>query len=168
MKKLNSIEKKVAGVFMLLIILAGFTQVIFRYVLKLPLAWTDDVVIFCHIWCVFLGASVATAEKKHIRITMLTERLPLKVQFFIDILSDLLWIVACILLTYTGYLATSSHLKTGAKTLSSGLPYWLGSIILPICFVIMGIKVALQIKDTIKNRGAYFNPTRGKIEEGEH
>jgi len=167
MKKFTGIEKKVAGIFMLMIIIAGFTQVIFRYVLKLPLAWTDDVVIFAHIWCVFLGASVATSEKKHIRITMLTERLPLKIQFYIDIISDIIWLCGCILLTYTGFLATKSHLTTGSKTLASGLPYWIGSVILPLCFVLMGIKVVLQIIETVKNRDAYFKTPVKELKEGE-
>ena len=46
-------------------------QVFLRYVFNAPQAWAEEVGRYLFVWSVFLGAAVALAEDRHIRIKKL-------------------------------------------------------------------------------------------------
>ena len=51
-------------------------QVIFRYVLNLPLFWTEELARYCLVWTSLLGSAVAVKRGRHIAVTILMERFP--------------------------------------------------------------------------------------------
>ena len=53
-----------------------FLQVIFRYVLNLPLFWTEELARYCLVWASLLGSAVAVKRGQHIAVTIFMERLP--------------------------------------------------------------------------------------------
>ena len=53
-----------------------FLQVMFRYVLGLPLFWTEETARYCLVWCSMLGAGVALKRGQHIAATFVINRLP--------------------------------------------------------------------------------------------
>lgn len=53
-----------------------FMQVLFRYVVYLPLFWTEEFARYCLIWASLLGAAVALKRKQHIAVTFFLEHLP--------------------------------------------------------------------------------------------
>ena len=65
----------------LVIVLSGMAvvvllQVIFRYVLNLPLFWTEELARYCLVWSSLLGSAVAVKRGQHIAVTIFMERLP--------------------------------------------------------------------------------------------
>ena len=46
-----------------------FLQVLFRYVLHLPLFWTEEFARYCLVWASLLGAAVALKRGEHIAVT---------------------------------------------------------------------------------------------------
>ena len=50
-------------------------QVVFRYVLRVSVPWTDEVARSFFIWQIFLGAALAHRYSGHIQITILLDRL---------------------------------------------------------------------------------------------
>lgn len=79
----------------LLISLAG--GVLFRYVIKSPLFWSDELAIFCLVWITFIGGSMTLKEKVSPSITILTDSVSAPLKKAILILSNL------ILLAFVGY-----------------------------------------------------------------
>lgn len=59
-----------AGLFVLIVV-----NVALRF-MGSPLIWADEVAIYAMAWVALLGASAALAEKGHVAITLLTDRLP--------------------------------------------------------------------------------------------
>jgi len=57
---------------MTLIVLLG---VVFRYILKAPLPWSEELARYLMVWGVSLGASIAYREGTHIAITILLDKL---------------------------------------------------------------------------------------------
>ena len=53
-----------------------FLQVIFRYILNLPLFWTEELARYCLVWASLLGSAVAVKRGQHIAVTIFMERLP--------------------------------------------------------------------------------------------
>jgi TRAP-type C4-dicarboxylate transport system permease small subunit len=57
---------------MTVVVLLG---VFFRYILKAPLPWSEELARYLMIWGVSLGASVAFREGSHIAVTILVDKL---------------------------------------------------------------------------------------------
>lgn len=49
-------------------------QVVFRYVLNSPLAWTEELSRLSVVWLTFIGAAIATREGSHITVRVFRNR----------------------------------------------------------------------------------------------
>lgn len=67
-----------------------FLQVIARYVLQIPIGWTEEVARFAFIWMVFLGIAITERQKAHFRITFLVDRVPGRARYGLWLLGELL------------------------------------------------------------------------------
>lgn len=83
MKYVESVLNRLDVVFEWLtaLILGGMTlliflQVVFRYVLNSPLAWTEELARFLFIWMTFIAGYVGARRNKHIGVTALQKALP--------------------------------------------------------------------------------------------
>ena len=63
--------------FLLVIVLATvvFFQVFNRFILKAPMAWTEELAMLLFQWVVFLGAAVGVKRMSHFGIDLLVEKL---------------------------------------------------------------------------------------------
>ena len=68
---LYRIEKEVCWVAFLVMLILLVVQVACRYVLKMPLAWSEELARFVYVSVSFLGASIAIRESSHITINLL-------------------------------------------------------------------------------------------------
>ncbi len=73
--------------------LAGGLQVFNRFVLGLPLSWTEEFQKFGHIWMVMLAVPVAYRRGAHLGMDMLLRLLPGRIQRGVGLLTELLWLV---------------------------------------------------------------------------
>lgn len=73
-----------------------------RYALKMPLSWTEEVVLLCMVWVCFLGASIATKHKEHIVIDILLTVFPERLAKALELLSLLVVIGVLALLVWQG------------------------------------------------------------------
>jgi len=53
-----------------------FLNVVFRYVLELPLAWSAELAQILLVWLTFMGAVAAIRRNRHLKIEDLLNRLP--------------------------------------------------------------------------------------------
>jgi TRAP-type C4-dicarboxylate transport system permease small subunit len=72
------------------ITLVVFAQVVFRYALDWPLAWTEEVGRFGLIWIGFFGAAALTAMREHIAVTMVPDAVGRRPQLVLRILTDVI------------------------------------------------------------------------------
>lgn len=142
-------EKVFSGFFFSVLILAGFTQVMFRYVFHLTVAWAEELILICLEWCVFVGASAATTEKKHIIISVLVDMFPEKVRKWFTVFSQVLWLIFAIATLYITYDNTLNAFSRGNATLGGGYPYWIPMAALPVGLFLMVTKVIVLILKTI-------------------
>ena len=77
-------------------------EVIFRYVLKLPLVWSEQLASYTMIWLAFLSAAIALREHAHIGMTLLVNRLPDKGKKAVEIVSHLLILIFLAFLIWWG------------------------------------------------------------------
>jgi TRAP-type C4-dicarboxylate transport system permease small subunit len=72
--------------------LVGGLQVFNRFVLGLPLSWSEEFQKFGHIWMVMLAIPVAYRRGAHLGMDMLLRLLPVRLQRGVGLLTEVLWL----------------------------------------------------------------------------
>ncbi|MEP7183256.1 MAG: TRAP transporter small permease [Betaproteobacteria bacterium] len=72
--------------------LVGGLQVFNRFVLGLPLSWSEEFQKFGHIWMVMLAIPVAYRRGAHLGMDMLLRLLPAVAQRAVGLLTEVLWL----------------------------------------------------------------------------
>lgn len=97
---LEHIEEVTATIFLAIMCLFVFMQLISRYVLKDPLLFTEEVARFSYVWVTFIGLSLAAKTREHISINVFVQRLPSKTRKRINIVAHF---VSFVILSYLFY-----------------------------------------------------------------
>ncbi len=85
----NSVLTNLVTVAFALMTVAIVLQVFFRYVLKVPLEWSEELARALNLWLVFLGAAIATSKSEHVRVDLIDRvlnRLPPAVGALLNLL----------------------------------------------------------------------------------
>lgn len=99
-----------------------FMQVIFRYVFKESLSWSEELARYLFIWLTFIGASIATREKTHINVAMFIDNIKsAKTKKIFVIFANLLSMAFLGVLTYYGFSIATQILQF--KQVSSSMPF---------------------------------------------
>lgn len=133
----------------LLISLAG--GVFFRYVLKSPLFWSDELAIFCLIWITFIGGSMGLKKNASPSITILTDLLPKAAKKIISVLSNI------VLLAFVGYILyialqwiNMPTIKVQTST-AMNMPKIYFYLSIPVSFAFMVVHVINNVFLSFKN-----------------
>ena len=102
-----------------------FIEVIFRYVLLLPLFWTEELARYCLVWSSLLAAGIALKRGQHIAVTFVAERFPKQIRTVAGLGGDILVAILLAVILWGGiYLVIlTRHQLSPAMRLSMSLPY---------------------------------------------
>lgn len=113
-----------AGVFLITNIFDILISIIFRYFLKSPLVWTEEVARFTLIYSVMFGSVVAISFGDHVKITVFLEYLPAKIREIVLIFRHLMIIGIIAYMTYLGinYIENAWRFRTLALGIPKAIP----------------------------------------------
>jgi len=105
--------------------------------------WTEPFVRLLVLWLTFLGASLLTGDKKHIKIDLMSAVLPSRWQPFREVILS----AACVLIMALMVKASIGYVRLemsfgGPMFLS--IPTWIGQLILPVGFLLLLFRFFLQ------------------------
>jgi TRAP-type C4-dicarboxylate transport system permease small subunit len=102
-----------------------FIEVIFRYVLLLPLFWTEEFARYCLVWSSLLAAGIALKRGQHIAVTFVVERFPKRIRRGAALGGDIFVATMLAVVLWGGiYLVMlTRHQLSPAMRLSMSLPY---------------------------------------------
>ena len=95
-KTLVAIETVLLGVFLSVMVLSVFLQVITR-LLHVSISWSEELARFSMVWAALIGAALALERGSMHRIDLLAKRLPARMQRALGVLVDL--VVAALIVT---------------------------------------------------------------------
>lgn len=119
-------------------------EVVARYIFTAPSAYTDEIARILMTSIVFLGTSLAIKQDRHVIIEVLP-KLSLKNSFIINILSNIIFIIFCIIFIVVTMRAISFHKMLSTTTAGLGLPYWVVLSILPFSFFLSIFRLLQKI-----------------------
>ncbi len=103
-----------------LLIASVFAQVVFRYLLQMPLIWAEDINTFTFIWLAFLGGSLGVRYRMHFGIDTALDMLSPGGQAILRLLIDLGILVFSFYMLKEGWAFTA--VSRGMRTFATGLP----------------------------------------------
>jgi TRAP-type C4-dicarboxylate transport system permease small subunit len=116
--------------------------VFFRYVLRNPLGWTEELARYLMIWSALLAVSVAVRYREHVGISLLMERLPLTVARTLAILTKLVILGFLVVLTARGWdMAVRGKMQL-SMSLNTSM-FW-PLLAVPVTGALTAAQVALQ------------------------
>jgi len=90
---IEEVLKIVVFIFLALMVVNIFGNVLLRYVFRYPIAWTEELARYLMIWLGFIGMSLALKYNEHVYISFVTKLFPKKVENILIALSRILMLV---------------------------------------------------------------------------
>ncbi len=120
-------------------------QVLSRRVLASPMVVADELSGWLLVICTFSALGYALLHGDHIQVTLLSERLPARVQAVLRVLGGVVGsAVTALLMWRTGVMAWDSFAGGTFSIAGSGLPLWPVHAFMPIGFAILLAQMAVM------------------------
>jgi len=145
---LEKFEGIVLSLALLFMIGLGFLQVILRNFWDTGIEWGDPIVRAMVIWVGFIGASIATHQKSHIQLDLVSKFLPEKAKKFAGIVAHFGSAAVCLLLADAAYKFMVME-RESQTLLIDGVPNWIVIVIIPVSFLIMTARFFIHGLDDV-------------------
>lgn len=124
----------------LVMFLVVFAQVIFRYLLKHPLPWSEELARYLMVWVACLAAAEAYREKKHVGVSLVVGLLPAGAQGWAERLVHLAVLALMAVIVYQG--ARLSWLLRDQLSPALEIPMSWPYLAVPVGGLIVGLHAA--------------------------
>jgi len=165
---LNNIEAIVCVTLIAVMMILLFCQIIFRE-LGLPLAWTEELSMFCLNWLCYFGASLAIVYRRHMRVDIVVSYLPKRTQQILDIIANIIFIIFAVVVIKQNYILMARYLRGKQLAAATRIPKWIAYAGVPTAFGLMIIRL---VQDTVKRvlemlSSNNSKAVNAKVEKGE-
>ena len=147
-KYLARFENSLAVLIVCVICCSVLFQVVSRFILKVPLSWTEEVSRFALIWLTFIAASVALRDDGHFTVDVISHKLSLENKKTYRIGVMLVTLAYLIVILYTGLeLIPIAHMQESpALDLHMSYVY----LAIPCGAALMIVNVLLRIFNVVR------------------
>jgi TRAP-type transport system small permease protein len=145
-----------AGYFVCVVI-----QVLYRYVLEMPISWTEETARYLFVWAAILAAAVSVGRNDQFNIPIFAEQLGRRARYWLELLLVVLGFGFAMLMVVYGY-RTASRLF---YAISPVIPVSQGAVylVIPISGAYMAVHLAWRFCGLVTGR---IDPTRTDPTEG--
>lgn len=143
----NHFEELLSVILFTLMTILISLQIIFRELADFSLDWTEELGRYTFIWLVYISASLAVKNKRHLRVEFVETILPKKASKWYSLFGQSIWLAFSLYMVMEGYNVASHVLDSGQTSPSVGLTMGYVYMIVPIGFGLMSIRILqLMIK----------------------
>ncbi len=115
-------------------------QVFNRFVLKTPLAWSEDLAMLLFQWVVFLGAALGVKRLRHFGIELVVRRLPEGLRHVVELLTPVVMAIVALVMIVQGWTILTFNTRRVFSTMD--LTYVWAFLPIPLSGVLILIYLA--------------------------
>ena len=120
-------------------------EVIARYVFISPTIWAEELSRFILIWATFLAAAALLRNRQHIRITIVTDKLPALLRRGLEIFSmGAVAILSFVIVWHGSGIAYQSFERGRTAGTLLDLPMWWTEASIPLGFLLLGLQALIE------------------------
>lgn len=113
-------------------------EVVCRYVFNSPTMWTQEVSIYLFMWTMLAASSYTLQTGKHVRVDLLIERMPVKTRKLFDVLTSVIGMIYCAIVTVQAFQMLMSSITYGKLSATPlRVPLWIPQSALLIGFILL-------------------------------
>ncbi|HBH27612.1 MAG TPA: C4-dicarboxylate ABC transporter permease [Desulfofustis sp.] len=121
----------------------AMANVLTRYLIDLPIAFTEELEVNAMVWMTLFGAAAAFRKKRHLRLTFFLQNLPARGRWFIERFTSLCAVILFACLGYLGWLQLLDERLLGITSESLGYPQWIYTVAIPAGAVLVIIRIII-------------------------
>ncbi len=138
--------------YLMIVLLSGMCilimlQILFRYLVNWPLAWTEEIARYLFVWLIYFGASYAVKMRRHLKVDAVLLLFRARGRFYMMLISNVLFLLFCVVIGYYGtdivYIMQFVKVQISPAV---GIPMALVYAAVPLGSVLMVIRL---VQDTI-------------------
>ena len=158
-KVISNIDLAITTISFTILIGLTFFGVIFRYFFSSPWMWLEEIQLWCFVWIVFFGASMAFRIGGHVSIEVIVDAFPKKVGRVIEKIDNL--VVVAILITFfvLSIRYTTQMISIQRVTSILRIPYSViyGAVPFSIALMIFNFVVSCFTEKDLADKGGEAN-----------
>ncbi len=141
-------ESLIAAPALAAMVILIFCQVLFRYALHKPLAWSEELARFMFVWMVYMGASMCVRKNMIMKVDILETAFRnnptvLSILAYISVIASLLF---CLAMTYGSYsIAYEVTFVRNRLSPALDLPLGIAYMALPLGFGMMSLRYLQEL-----------------------
>jgi TRAP-type transport system small permease protein len=120
-------------------VLLNFANVIGRYGFGSTLIIADELQTYTMVYIAFLGAALASWRGLHLRMDVLAQRFPLRIQRILGWLEAMLVALLGALVTWVAWNYVAQMYRLGAKSQTAGFPMWIPHSAILLGFALIAV-----------------------------
>ena len=130
-------------------------EIIARYLFNAPTTWAQEISIFFLLALALLGLAPTLAADEHIRIDLLTRKLPRPVQRWLQIATLAAIAVYAAIAAVGGFEIVRQSLRFGRKSLTLlEVPVWIPQTLLPVGMALLALTAVIGIAALLSEQKA--------------
>ena len=146
---LHILEDIIVSLILLTMMLFSLYQIIMRNFLDSGFIWGDSFLRILVLWLGLAGAILASRKGKQLSIDVLSQFIPYPYKLYIKKINLLFAAIICFIISY--YSCLFVYLEYEDATIAfENVPAWVTEVIIPVGFLIMGLKYTAQIMNENK------------------
>jgi C4-dicarboxylate transporter DctQ subunit len=123
----------------------GTAQVIMRYIFNTGFVWSEIALVTLTILGALVGGSRAAAEGIHVRITVLTEKLPTSLNRYANTLALVIALAYSVFMAYAAFLYVQFLHMTGMISVEANIPTWIIFSIAPLTMILFALRYLQRV-----------------------
>jgi TRAP-type C4-dicarboxylate transport system permease small subunit len=131
--------------YLLVLLLVGLSvyQIVLRNAFDSGLYWADPLLRVCVLWLAMIGAMLASREREHIKIDVLSHYLRGRALAWSGAVTALFSAFVCFVAAYYGFLFVADEREYGGMAFAS-VPAWVCEAIIPVGLGVIGLRFLLE------------------------
>ena len=162
---INNAETLFCEVLLALFVVLLFIQVLARQLFGHSIAWSEELSTYMFVWFAYLGAVVAAKKSAHNRVTFHFAFMPKIVGNSLLAFADLLWVGFNLYFVYLSYDFVFNRMNLFWKAQTLGVPMKYISMILPIAFTLMSIRILWNLYMRVFRGEELLDPETAAIQK---
>ncbi len=149
-KIFNHLEEGLGAVVLAVMVTLTFVNVVTRYVIVYPLAFTEEITISMFVWITLLGISIGFRKNAHLAVTFVFDLASPAVKKIFYCIATGMSILFFVLLAWLGGIQVMDEMALGVTTDSLAIPAWTYSIGVPVFSVLIIIRIIQSATATLR------------------
>ena len=148
---INRIESVIMVAGMAVMVALNFMNVVARkFMPKLPMSFTEEMVVLIFLWVSMFGISSAYRRHSHTGLNLLTSHLPAPLRAAAVVFSGICSCVFAGILTYTGMQMVQNYIKYGQILPSLRIPMAVQGFAIPVGGAVIIVSIVLSVWESLR------------------